>query len=182
MLNKASYCYLCDMFHTGRGCDTSGHHSCETARQKFQGATTSSYILPPLIRKTWGHVDSSCVRTCSMLWLRLTCRAWSQWQGHYQTDLQYQARGCGHSKVNRATGKVDMWNVLVVQSEQNVIYKLKARPKLTYKKLTQNNCREWKLTTVNPHVRSTWRSGVRSASQLPGREPTDVDYAPAPAH
>ena len=35
-------------------------------------------------------------------------------------------------------------------------------------------------------TRSTWRSGVRSAmraaSQLPGRGPTDVDDAPAPAH
>ena len=39
--------------------------------------------------------------------------------------------------------------------------------------------REWKLTTVDPQERSTWRSGVRSAmraaSQLPGKGPTDVD-------
>ena len=44
---------------------------------------------------------------------------------------------------------------------------------------------EWKLTTVDPQERSTWRSGVRSAmgaaSQLPGKGPTDVDDAPAPA-
>ena len=46
---------------------------------------------------------------------------------------------------------------------------------------------EWKLTTVDPQERSTWRSGVRSAmraaSQLPGRGPTesDVDDSPAPA-
>ena len=48
------------------------------------------------------------------------------------------------------------------------------------------DCREWKLTTVDPQERSTWRSGVRSAmraaSQLPGKGPTDVDDAPAPAH
>ena len=52
-------------------------------------------------------------------------------------------------------------------------------------KLTEKNCREWKLTTVDPQERSTWRSGVRSAvhaaSQLPGKGPTDVDDAPAPA-
>ena len=46
------------------------------------------------------------------------------------------------------------------------------RPNLTWKKLTERDCREWKLTTVDPQVRSTWRSGVRSAmraaSQLPG--------------
>ena len=56
------------------------------------------------------------------------------------------------------------------------------RPKMTWKQLTERDCREWKL---NPHDRCTWRSGVRSAmcaaSQLPGRGPTDVDVAPVPA-
>ena len=59
------------------------------------------------------------------------------------------------------------------------------RSKLTWKKLTERDCRKWKLTTVEPQERSTWRSGVRSAmravSQLPGKGPTDVDDAPAPA-
>ena len=59
------------------------------------------------------------------------------------------------------------------------------RPKQTWKKLTEKDCLEWKLTTVGPQERSTWRSGVRSAmraaSQLPGKGPTDVDDAPAPA-
>ena len=86
-----------------------------------------------------------------------------------------------------------MWSILVVQSEQHVIYRLMAggeeggagRPKLTWKKLTERDSREWKLTTVDPQERSTWRSGVRSAmcaaSQLPGKGPTDVDDAPASA-
>ena len=59
------------------------------------------------------------------------------------------------------------------------------RPKLTWKKLTERDCREWKLTTVDPQERSAWRSGVRSAlcaaSQLPRKGHTDVDDAPAPA-
>ena len=41
---------------------------------------------------------------------------------------------------------------------------------------------QWNISSVK---RSTWRSGVRSAmraaSQLPGKGPTDVDDAPAPA-
>ena len=49
----------------------------------------------------------------------------------------------------------------------------------------EKDCCEWKLTTVDPQERSTWRSGVRfamhAASQLPGRGPTDVDDAPAPS-
>ena len=65
----------------------------------------------------------------------------------------------------------------MVQSEHNVIYKFDGgywagRPKLTWKKLMEKDCREWKLTTVDSQERSTWRSGVRSAmhaaSQLPG--------------
>ena len=57
------------------------------------------------------------------------------------------------------------------------------RPKITQKQLTERDCREWKLSTINPHVRNTcmWRSGVRSAmlaaSQLSGRGLTDVDVA-----
>ena len=39
---------------------------------------------------------------------------------------------------------------------------------------------------VDPCDKNVWRSSVRSsmcaASQLPGREPTDVDDAPAPAN
>ena len=59
------------------------------------------------------------------------------------------------------------------------------RPKMTWKQLTEWDCREWKLSAIDPHNRHTWRSCVRSAmqaaSQLPGRGPTDVDVAPVPA-
>ena len=53
------------------------------------------------------------------------------------------------------------------------------RSKMTWKQLTERDCREWKLSVINAHDRHTWRSGVRSAmraaSQLSGRGPTDVD-------
>ena len=59
------------------------------------------------------------------------------------------------------------------------------RPEMTWKQLTERDCREWKLSAINPHDRRTWRSGVRSAmraaSQLSGRGPTDVDVALVPA-
>ena len=55
-------------------------------------------------------------------------------------------------------------------------------PKMTWKQLTERDCREWKLSAIFRHDRDTWRSGVRSAmraaSQLPGRGPTVVDIAP----
>ena len=46
------------------------------------------------------------------------------------------------------------------------------RPKMTWKQLTERDCREWKLSAINPHD---------AASQLSGRGPTDVDVAPVPA-
>ena len=70
-------------------------------------------------------------------------------------------------------------------SSENIFIMGAGRPKQTWKKLTEKDCREWKLTTVDPQERSTWISGVRSAmpavSHLPGKGPTDVDDAPAPA-
>ena len=49
----------------------------------------------------------------------------------------------------------------------------------------ERDCREWKLMTVDPQERSTWRSGVRSAMReackLPGKGPIYVDDAPAPS-
>ena len=76
-----------------------------------------------------------------------------------------------------------MWSVQAVQSEQHVIYRLMAeRPKLTGKKLTEKDCGEWKLMTVDPQERrSGLRAAMRAASQLPGRGPTDVDDASGPA-
>ena len=59
------------------------------------------------------------------------------------------------------------------------------RPKMTWKQLTERDCREWKLSAINPHDRHTWRSDVRSAmhaaSQLSERGPTSVDVVPVPA-
>ena len=56
------------------------------------------------------------------------------------------------------------------------------RPKMTWKQLTGRDCREWKLSAIDPHDRDTWRSGVRSvmraACQLPGRGGHCFGYCP----
>ena len=63
---------------------------------------------------------------------------------------------------------------------------------MTWRTLTERDCRLWRLNEVDPCDRDVWRSNVRSAMhaasqlpgrerQLPGREPTDVDDALAPA-
>ena len=44
---------------------------------------------------------------------------------------------------------------------------------MIWRQLTERDCREWKLSAIDPHDRDTWRSAVRSAmhaaGQLPGR-------------
>ena len=56
---------------------------------------------------------------------------------------------------------------------------------MTWRQLTERNCRQWALSAINLHERDTWRAGVISAmcaaSQLPGRGPTDVDVASVPS-
>ena len=58
-------------------------------------------------------------------------------------------------------------------------------PKMTWKTLTERDCHAWSLKQVDPCDRDVWRSSVKytmlAASQLPGKEPTDVDDAPASA-
>ena len=43
------------------------------------------------------------------------------------------------------------------------------KPKRTWKKLAEKDCREWKLTTVDPQGRSTRRSAVRPAMHAAGQ-------------
>ena len=56
------------------------------------------------------------------------------------------------------------------------------RPKMTWKQLTEKDCRECKFSAINPDDRDTWRSGVKSAmcavSQLPGRGAHCCGYCP----
>ena len=60
------------------------------------------------------------------------------------------------------------------------------RPKMTWKTLTQRDRREWNLNEVDSCDRdvriSSVRSAMRAASQLPAKEPTDVDDAPTSVH
>ena len=94
----ASFCYLGDMLSAGGGCDivvTTTH--VKTAWKKFRE------LLPVLTSchlsyKASGHVYSSCVWSACSMPVKLG-HWWAKWQGHDLTDLQYQARGCGNSKL-----------------------------------------------------------------------------------
>ena len=91
-----------------------------------------------------------------------------------------ERRLCWYGHVERSNGAVKTAFDIQFDGKHGP-----GRPKMTWRQLTQRDCREWKLSAVNPHDRDTRRFGVKSAmgtaSQLPGRGPTDVDIAPVPA-
>ena len=82
--------------------------------------------------------------------------------------LRERLRWFGH--VERFSGAIRTAYDMQIDGKRGA-----GRPKQTWKKLTEKDCHEWKLTTVDPQERSTWRSGVRSAMraarQLPERGP-----------
>ena len=81
------------------------------------------------------------------------------------------------SRDRESFAGLGMWSVLdsggvkTVRDMQVDGWRGTGRPKLTWKKLTKKDCREWNLMTVETQERSTWRSAVKSAmraaSQLP---------------
>ena len=209
----ASFCYLGDMLSAGGGCEMAVTTRVKTAWKKFREllpVLTSRHLS----FKTRGHVYSSCVRSAmlhaSETWpltktnlqrlqrndramIRQICSIKPEDVARVRSsellaklqledlDLilrERRLRWFGH--VARSSGAIRTAYDMQIDGKRGA-----GRPKQTWKKLTEKDCREWKLTTVDPQERSTWRSGVRSAmraaSQLPGKGPTDVDDAPAPA-
>ena len=210
----ASFCYLGDMLSAGGGCEMAVTTCVKTAWKKFREqlpVLTSRHLS----YKTRGHVYSSCVRSAmlhaSETWpltktnlqrlqrndramIRQICSIKPEDVARVRSsellaklqledlDLilrERRLRWFGH--VGRSSGAIRTAYDMQIDGKRGA-----GRPKQTWKKLTEKDCREWKLTTVDPQERSIWRSGVRSAmraaSQLPGKGPTDVDDAPAPAH
>ena len=56
---------------------------------------------------------------------------------------------------------MDMWNAPMVQLTAFDIQvdgtRVPGKPKMTRKQLTEWDCREWKLSAIDPHDIHTWR-------------------------
>ena len=201
------------MLSAAGGCELSTTTCVKTSWKKFKELlpVLSSWHLP---FKTRGRVYSSCVRSAmlhaSETWpltkpnlqhlqrndramIRQICNVRPQdvvttkssellvWLGIEDLDLilkERRLRWYGH--VECSNGAIKIAFHIQVKGKHGP-----GRPKMTWKQLTERDCRKWKLSAINPHDRNMWRSGVRSAmraaSQLCGRGPTDVDVAPVPA-
>ena len=77
-----------------------------------------------------------------------------------------ERRLCWYGHVEHSNGAVKTAFDILVDGKR-----WPGKPKMTCKQLTEKDCRQWKLSAMNPHDRHTWRSGMRStmcaASQLP---------------
>ena len=192
------------MLSAAGGCELSTITRVKTAWKKFKDLlpVLSSCHLS---FKTHGHVYSSCVRStmlhASETWqltkpnlqrlqqndramIRQICNA--RWQdivtirsnellvrlGIEDLDLilkERRLRWYGHVECSNGADKT-AFDIQVVFRKRGP-----GRPKMIWKQLTERDCRERKLSAINPHDRHTWRSDVRSAmcaaSQLSGRGP-----------
>ena len=204
----ASFCYLGDMLSAARCCEVSITTHVKTAWNKLKE------LLPVLSFKTRGRVYSSCVRS-AMLHARETWPLTKpNLQRLQRNDRAMIRQICNVKPQDIVTTRSSELLVRLGIEDLDLILKERrlpwyghggrsndtvktafdtqvdgkrglGRPKMTWKQLTERDCREWKLLAIDPHDRHTWRSGVRSAkraaSQLHGRGLTDVDVAPVPA-
>ena len=65
-------------------------------------------------------------------------------------------RWYGH--VERSNGAVKTAFDIQVDGKHGLV-----RLEMTWQQLTWRDCREWKMSDIDPHDRHTWRSGMRSA-------------------
>ena len=189
---------------------TFNHNTCENCLEEVQGSATSPLFTPPLFQNMWPCVQllcAECNAQCQPLtkpnlqrlqqndraMIRQICTVRPQdiittrsnellvRLGIEDLDLilkERRLRWYGH--VECSSGAIKTAFDIQVDGKRGP-----GRPKMTWKQLTERECREWKLSAINPLDRRTWRSGVRSAmraaSQLSGRGPAGVDVAPVPA-
>ena len=170
----ASFCYLGDMLSVAGGCELSTTTRVKTAWKKFKD------LLPVLSSchlsfKTRGRVYSSCVTKPNLQRLQQNDRAMIRQicnvrpqdivttrsnellarLGIEDLDLilkERRLRWYGH--VEHSNGAVKTAFHIQVEGKHGP-----GRPKMTWKQLTERDCREWKLSAINPHDRNMWRSG-----------------------
>ena len=209
----ASFCYLGDMLSTAGGCELSTTTHVKTAWKKFKELlpVLSSRHLS---FKTRGHVYSACVRSTMLHTSETWPQTKPNLQRLQQNDRAMIRQLCKvrpqdvvTTRSNELLARLGIEDLDLILKERRLRWyghvecsngavktafhiQVKGKrgprtPKMTWKQLTERDCREWKLLAINPHDRNMWRSGVRSAmcaaSQLSGRGPTDVDVAHVPA-
>ena len=187
----ASFCYLGDMLSAGVGCEITVTTRVKTAWKKFRELlpVLTSRHLP---YKTRSHVYSSCVRSAILHASETWPLTKTNLQRLQRNDRAMIRQICSIKLEDVATlrsrellAKLQLEDLDLILREKKLRWfghvecsscairtacdiqiegrRGVGRPKQTWKKLTEKDCCEWKLTTVDPQERSTWRSGVRAA-------------------
>ena len=178
----ASFCYLGDMLSAAGGCELSTITRVKNAWKKFKDLLP---VLPSRhlsFKHVAVCTALLCGAQCSMParlghWQSQTSSFWSEMTGQW-SDRSAMS-GCKtlsppgpmsylHGLALRiwtlfwrreGSDGMDMWNAPMVQSTAFDIQvdekRGPGRPKMTSKQLTERDCREWKLSAINPHDRHT---------------------------
>ena len=187
----ASFCYLGDMLSAAGGCELSTTTRVKTAWKKFKDLlpVLSSHHLS---FKTRGRVYSSCVWSATLHGRETWPLTKPNLQRLQQNDRAMIRQICNVRPQDIVTTRSNELLVRLGIEDLDLILKERrlrwyghvehsngavktafdiqadgkrgpGRPKMTWKQLTERDCREWKLSAINPHDKRTWRSGVRSA-------------------
>ena len=208
----ASFCYLGDILSAAGGSELSTTTCVKTAWKKFKDLLPALFT-PPLFQNRWPCVQLLCAER-NAPWQRDLAIDKPNFQRLQRNDRAKIRQICNVRPQDIVTTRSNELLVQLGIEDLDLILKERrlrwyghvehsngavktafdiqvdgkrgpGRPKMTWKQLTERDCREWKLSAISPHNRHTWRSGVRSAmaaaSQLSGRGPTGVDVAPIPA-
>ena len=185
----ASFCYLGDMLSAAGGCELSTTTRVKTALKKFKELLPVLFSLPPF-QDTQLHVQFLCVeRNAPCQWDLAVDKAKppasaAKWQicnvkpqdivttrsnellarlGIEDLDLilkERRLRWYGH--VECSNGPVKTTFDIQVDGKCGP-----GRPKMTWKQLIERDCREWKLSAIDPHDRHTWRCEICHACSKP---------------
>ena len=192
----ASFCYLGDMLSAAGGCELSTTTRVKTTWKKFKellpvlsschlSFKTHGHVYSPYVRSAMLHASETWPLTKPNLqrlqrndsaMIRQICNVRPQdvttgstevlaQLGIEDLDLILKERRLhwyGH--VERSSGAVKTAFHIQVEGKHRP-----GRPKMTWKQMTERDCREWKLLAIKPHDRHTWRSGVRSAMHAAGQ-------------
>ena len=177
----AYFCYLGDMLSAAGGCELSTTTRVKTAWKKFKellpvlsschlsfmtrGRVYSSYVWSAMLHasETWPLTKPNLqgLQRNDRAMIRQICNVRLQdivttrsnellaWLGIEDLDLilkERRLRWYGH--VERCNGAVKTAFHIQVEGKRGP-----GRPKMTWKQLTERDCREWKLSSINPHDR-----------------------------
>ena len=176
----ASFCYLGDMLSAAGGCELSTTTHVKNAWKKFKGLLPVLFSCQ-ISFKTCGCVYSSCVQSamlhasetwpltkpnlqrlqwnnramirqiCNVRLQDVTTRSNELLAGLGIEDLDLilkEGRLHWYGHVERSNGAVKTAFDIQVDGKHGL-----GRPKMTWKQLTKRDCREWKLSAINPHDR-----------------------------